>query len=168
MKRVAILLLMLTASTALADVQGSYAYDGRTRVVLGLTVSGHVLLSAGVERLATEHLSLRLELLWAIADVPAFGAQLDGGYRFPLDGSSAASESPAGRWGLLHAGVLKLFARESPGQWRALTLPHLSPGLRWGLRDSGGMDLELPIAWMAQQHTILPLGLQSRWWPQTH
>ena len=168
MTRVASLLLtLLIANTAAATVAPRSDYDGRSRLVLGVTVSGHVMLSAGIERLATEHLSLRMELLWAIADVPAFGLQAGGSYRFRIDGASQSEDAPTGRWGLFSVGALGLLARESPGHWRTLTLPLFSPGLRWGLGDSGGLDVELPIAWMAQQHKPMPLGVQTRWWANT-
>ncbi len=156
-------LALATAAPARADVAPRYDFDNQTRIVVGLTLSGHLLISAGVEHLASKAWSLRGELLWAIADVPTFGVQGDLTRRWPVDGESASRPSARGRWGQLSVGHLQLFAREEPGRWRRLRLWHLSPGLRWGLDDAGTLDLELPIAWFHERRRIQPIGLQARW-----
>lgn len=150
------------APAARATVAPRGDYDNQTRLVVGVTVSGHILLSMGFEHLVSEDWSLRGELLWAVAEVPAFGLQGGLTRRWRMDGGGSRDEARA-RWGLLSAGHLTLFARESPGTWRRLGLWHLSPGHRWGLADAGDLDLELPICWLHEKRRVIPIGLQTRW-----
>lgn len=155
-------LLLAAALPARADVAPRQDFDNQTRLVVGVTVSGHILLSVGLEHLVSEDWSLRGELLWAIAEVPAFGVQGDLTRRWRLDGGDDRNAARA-RWGLLSAGYLRLFAREKPGLWRQLPLWHLSPGHRWSLDDAGALDLELPICWFHEKRRVIPIGLQMRW-----
>jgi len=158
----ALVLAFGAAPAAHATVSPRADYDNQTRLVVGVTVSGHILLSVGLEHLASEDWSLRGELLWAIAEVPAFGLQGGLTRRWRLDGGDERDAARA-RWGLLSAGYLRLFARETPGVWRQLPLWHLSPGHRWGLDDAGALDLELPICWFHEKRRVIPIGLQTRW-----
>ena len=158
-------LAIATAAPARATVAPRYDFDNQTRIVVGVTLSGHIMISAGLEHLAGEYWSLRGEVLWAIADVPAFGLQGAVTRRWRWDAAHNArypGERRA-RWGQLSVGHLQLFAREQDGRWKKLPLWHLSPGLRCGLDDAGTLDLELPIGWFHEKRRIQPIGLQTRW-----
>lgn len=160
-----LLALLLSVARARADVAPPHDYDGRTRLVAGVTLSGHVLLTLGLEHEFSEDWSLRGEILYAFADTQAFGLQGDVLWRWQLDGETPARPSPNGRRATLSAGHLMLFARETDGRWLRLPLWHLAPGLRWGLGEGGELGVELPICWFHEKRRIVPIGLQARWSP---
>jgi hypothetical protein len=159
----AALALLATAGPAFATVSPADGFDNQTRLVLGVTVSGHLLISAGLEQLIGGDWSLRGELLWAPARTPNLGWQGSLTRRWAMAGGSPEDHGEKAPWGLLSVGHLQLFAREQEGLWRRLRLWHLSPGLRWGLADAGSLDLELPICWFHEKRRLMPIGLQARW-----
>jgi len=139
------------------------AAAGEGRFHLGVTVSGHIMLHGGWEQTFAADASWRADLFWAPSFTPNGGWQAAVVRRWPLHGEDPWRFADRGNEWTLAAGFLQLWARETDGTWRHLSLPHLAPGHRWGLGDTGRAGIEAPVCWFHAKRRVVPIGFMLRW-----